>query len=410
MARKKISEWKAKTLVYQDLQIPYSGLSVDSSFDSSILDEDIGYVVKVDGGVKKRMKKGLVGLNRTSQEVKEDIQNFAKEGYKHFIIEPFVPHESSSEKYISIERIRDGLQILYSERGGIDVEETGEEIQKLVVPYFPEYSENSEDQVFMQSDDLKSSISDGLSIPSFMKLLNAFNKYHFSFLEINPLVVENGNFHLLDIAVEVDSAGKFFVHSAWDESDFRTGQIKEKIGEEKNVDVLSQKSQASFNLTVLDPNGSVFMLLSGGGASIVLADEVYNVGFGKMLANYGEYSGNPNAEEVYIYTKNILELLIKSSAEKKILIIGGGVANFTDVSITFKGIIKALDEKKDELERQQVKIFVRRGGPHQEEGLSMMEKFLKKNDLFGLVADQDTSLPKIVTRAIDALKGEVKHL
>ncbi len=208
------------------------------------------------------------------------------------------------------------------------------------------------------------------------KLLNAFNAYHFSFLEINPLLVLDTKYMLLDTAVEVDSAGEFFVHGAWTEKDFRSGIVNEKTDEEKHVDELSHKSQASFNMSVLNSDGAIFMLLSGGGASIVLADEIYNLGFGKQIANYGEYSGNPNAEEVYIYTKNILSLLLKSSSQKKVLLIGGGVANFTDVRITFKGIVKAIDEKKDELQKQGVKVFVRRGGPNQKEGLSVMGKFL----------------------------------
>ncbi len=211
------------------------------------------------------------------------------------------------------------------------------------------------------------------------------------------MVIEDSHFYFLDIAAEVDSAGEFFVHEGWSDVDFRT--VQHKTEEEKNVDMLSQKSQASFMLNILNSNGSIFMLLSGGGASIVLADEVHNLGFGKELANYGEYSGNPNAEEVCVYTENILNLLLKSEASKKILIIGGGVANFTDISTTFKGVIKALDEKKDELLQEGVKVFVRRGGPNQKEGLAVMEKFLRENNLYGLVADQETSLPEIVKRA-----------
>src|SRR5206468_4255377 len=137
----------------------------------------------------------------------------------------------------------------------------------------------------------------------------------------------------LDVAAEVDSAGEFFVHNAWNEEDFRSGQPKKRTDEEVAVTQLAAKSQAAFSLEVLNPNGSISMLLSGGGASIVLADEVYNQGYGKELANYGEYSGNPNAEETYLYTKAVLRLLLQSKAKKKVLIIAGGVANFTDVRI-----------------------------------------------------------------------------
>ena len=57
----------------------------------------------------------------------------------------------------------------------------------------------------------------------------------------------------------------------------------------------------------------------------------------------------------------------------KILLIGGGIANFTDVAETFTGIIQALLEDKDKLIENNVKIFVRRGGPNYQEGLNKMK-------------------------------------
>jgi len=190
------------------------------------------------------------------------------------------------------------------------------------------------------------------------------------------------------------------VDSVWTSHDFVELTGVRKTVEEKAIEELADKSQAAFSYTMLNPNGSVWMLLSGGGASIVLADEVANIGLGKDLANYGEYSGNPNAEETYIYTKNVLSLMLKSNAPKKVLIVGGGVANFTDIRITFKGVIQALDEYKSQLQEQGVKVYVRRGGPKQAEGLSMIKEFLEKNNLYGFVSGPDMVLTDIVARAI----------
>jgi ATP citrate (pro-S)-lyase len=55
-----------------------------------------------------------------------------------------------------------------------------------------------------------------------------------------------------------------------------------------------------------------------------------------------------------------------------VLIIGGGIANFTNVAATFGGIIDALKNYKEGLQRHKVKIFVRRGGPNYQEGLKKM--------------------------------------
>ena len=51
----------------------------------------------------------------------------------------------------------------------------------------------------------------------------------------------------------------------------------------------------------------------------------------------GEYSGGPNEQQTYAYAKTILDLMCKHPHEDgKILIIGGGIANFTNVADTFK--------------------------------------------------------------------------
>jgi len=55
------------------------------------------------------------------------------------------------------------------------------------------------------------------------------------------------------------------------------------------------------------------------------------------LANYGEYIGAPSEQQSYDYARTILGLMTKKKREdRKVLIIGGGIANFTNVATTFK--------------------------------------------------------------------------
>lgn len=394
MARQRITELRAKTILLRELNFPYGGVSLTDSESEAEkikkLDPHKKYVFKVDDGIKKRMKKGLVVLNVTSSQIPKYWEEFKKKGYKNFLVEEYVPHKPQEEKFLSLERTREGLTVYYSASGGIDVEENKDQIKKdiLTSESFPQ-------------------IAKFLSLPEkiLKGMVDAFENFHFSFLEVNPLVVKNGKVYFLDLAVEVDSTAMFFVKDMWSEQDFVTGDAKVKTQEEKAVESLSRKSQAALKLDVLNPDGSVFVLLSGGGASIVIADEVYNLGFGKELGNYGEYSGNPNEDETYIYTKNVLSLLIKSKAPKKILIIGGGVANFTDIRTTFKGVLRAMDEVKEELKDKGVKVFVRRGGPHQEEALRLMEEFLKKEGLYGMVSGPDMVLTEVVKRGLDWIES-----
>jgi succinyl-CoA synthetase beta subunit len=389
MARKRISEFRAKTLLYQELGTQYAGQQINTKQTTySTLNSNKDYVLKVDQGVKGRFKKGLVKLDQTSETIDEAIKELHAKGYSQFLIEEMIFHESSEEQYISIERTRDGYKILFSKTGGIHIEQEQETISETIIPY----GTNNVTIEQLNNDEF------------LYKLLNTFDKYYFSFLEINPFILNTEYPILLDAACEVDSTAEFFVNNAWTEVDYTDNGSKQKTDEEIAVQMLAAKSQAAFSLEVLNPNGSIFMMLSGGGASIVLADEVHNQGYGKELANYGEYSGNPNAQETYIYAKNVLSLLLNSSSTKKILIIAGGVANFTDVRKTFVGVINALDEMKEELQKQQIKVFVRRGGPYQEEGLAYMKEFLEKNDILGLVSGPEMVLTEIVAKAIQSIK------
>jgi ATP-citrate lyase beta-subunit len=298
-------------------------------------------------------------------------------------------HNSNQDKFISLEREREGIVVTYSAIGGINVEENKDHIKRKIF-----------------SLQTAKKINEDLELPAefIQKLIEAFEEYYFSFLEINPLVVVNGDVHILDLAVEVDDAAEFFVKGVWDRKDYIDTSVGKKTEEEKNIEILAQDSPASLKLNVFNPDGGIFLLLSGGGASIALADEVYNQGFGKELANYGEYSGNPNEEETYTYTKNILSLLLKSHATRKVLIIAGGVANFTDIRKTFKGVIRALAEKAQDMRAQHIKVFVRRGGPYQKQGLQHMKEFLEKEELYGYVAGPEMVLTDIVKKAIEQIE------
>lgn len=391
MARVKLSEFKSKEIISTYISGEYKGIPFDgdkdaiSKLDDSI-DPDKSYVVKVDQGVKKRFKQGLVKLDIVGvNSIVDELSDLRKKGFRHFIIEEMIAHVSQDEKYLAFERTSKGIVIYYSNHGGIDIEDHGADVESLL---------------YKDADDAKKvALALGVETEGFIeKLIEAFEIYYFSFLEINPFVVSFKKPFMLDIAAEVDSAAEFFV-DVWSSQDFRFA-THTLTKEEINVAKLSEKSQASFKLDVLNEEGSIFMLLSGGGASVALADEVYNLGEGEKLANYGEYSGNPNEEETYIYTKNILDLLFKSKKENKVLIIGGGVANFTDVRITFRGIIRALEHFKSEINKQKVKIYVRRGGPHQEEGLKSLKDFMEKENIGGEVNGPDLILTDIVRHAL----------
>ncbi len=85
----------------------------------------------------------------------------------------------------------------------------------------------------------------------------------------------------------------------------------------------------------------------------------------------------------------------------KYLLIGGGIANFTDVAKTFTGIIQALDEYKEKLRANKVKIYVRRGGPNYKEGLENMRKLGERIGIPLEVYGPETHMTRIVSLALE---------
>ncbi|OGL35496.1 hypothetical protein A3F05_00015 [Candidatus Saccharibacteria bacterium RIFCSPHIGHO2_12_FULL_47_17] len=391
MARVKLSEFRAKKLIARQLGYDYEGISIDFEDNNSQkavskLPEG-SYVVKVDQATKKRNKLGLVKLNRSKTEILDDVAAMAAKGYRYFLAEPIVKHDTKVERFLALMRTEQGIEIHYSASGGVDIEEHPEDVTKLII------AGGSQKLIKLP----------GLSAERLGQLIELFNKNHMVYLEINPLLIEDSQLTPLDAAVEVDSTAELAVQGAWTGNDVRSSNTQ-KTDSEKAVESLQAISVSALTLRVINPDGKILLMLSGGGASLVVADEFDAHGLSDELINYGEYSGAPNEEELYKYALATIKLLKDSRATKKIIVIAGGVANFTDIAVTFKGIIRAFEKEKDYLKKNDVSVFVRRGGPNQQKGLTMMEDFLIKIGLKHKVHGPDVSIARLVKEVAEEVK------
>lgn len=151
------------------------------------------------------------------------------------------------------------------------------------------------------------------------------------------------------------------------------------------------------------PLSTFLFQVAGGGASVVYADTISDLGFATELANYGEYSGAPSTEHTYEYAKTLIGLMTKDAGmdpRGKIFIIGGSIANFTDVAATFKGLIKAIKAYHDVLKANRVKIWIRRAGPNYQEGLQMMRECSNQTGLGIHIYGPETHITAVVPLAL----------
>ncbi|KAF8198645.1 citrate synthase-like protein [Pholiota molesta] len=403
-------------------------------------------VAKPDQLIKRRGKAGLLALNKTWDEAKPWIAARAGKPQKvesitgtlnNFIVEPFLPHPSNTEYYVCITSAREGDSILFTHEGGVDIGDVDAKALVLNLPVtqpFPSRETIAATLLTHVPAEKKDTLVDFL-----IRLYSVYVDLHFAYLEINPLVVldavKGGEPQVcyLDMAAKLDQTAESICGPKWaiardlsvyerneDEATktaAKGGKVSADRGppmvwpapfgrdltkEEAYIQKLDASTGASLKLTVLNAEGRIWTMVAGGGASVVYSDAIAAHGYADELANYGEYSGAPTEGQTYEYAKTIVDLITRGTPNPKgkILIIGGGIANFTNVAATFKGIIRALKEFKNQLIAHQVKIFVRRGGPNYQEGLKAMRLLGESLGVPIRVFGPDTHITEIVPLAL----------
>ena len=364
-------------------------------------------VVKPDQLFGKRGKHGLIKANATFPEVKKWIKERMNKDttvgkvtdkLTHFIIEPYIPHKE--EYYIAIKSNREGDTIYFSNHGGVDLESVWDTVAEIQINIGEDVNKvNIENKLPKDTPkDKKKMFAD------FIKVLYSFYQdLNYAYFEINPFVVSGKNIVPLDLVARIDDTGHFESSTRWGDLTFPAPFGRKLSKEEEYIKMMDEKSGASLKLTVLNPKGRVWTMVAGGGGSVIYTDTIVDLGYRDELANYGEYSGNPTTDLTYEYAKTILDLMTREKDPKgrpKFLLVGGGIANFTDVAKTFTGITMALKDYKKKLIDTNVKIYVRRGGPNYQEGLRIMKDLGQELGVPVEVYGPETHMTRIVDMAL----------
>ncbi|TRY94159.1 hypothetical protein DNTS_021009 [Danionella cerebrum] len=419
MSAKAISEQTGKEFLYKYIcttaavqnRFHCATVTTETNWDSLVKDhpwlQTERLVVKPDQLIKRRGKLGLVEVDQDLQGVRDWLSTHlmteimvgkTKGVLKNFLIEPFVAHSQEEEFYVCVYTSREGCHILFYHEGGVEVGDVDSKAQRLTVGIDEKLTEEMvTGQLLIHLTDEKKEM-----LASFITgLFNLFEDLHFTYLEINPLVVTSNGVHILDFAAKIDAAADFICKSKWGDVTFPPPFGREAYPEEAYIADLDSKSGASLKLTLLNPRGRIWTMVAGGGASVVYSDTICDLGGVDELANYGEYSGAPSEQQTYDYAKTILSLMTREKhPDGKVLIIGGSIANFTNVAATFKGIVRAIKDYQGPLKEHEVTIFVRRGGPNYQEGLRVMEEIGKTTGIPIHVFGTETHMTAIVGMAL----------
>jgi ATP-citrate lyase beta-subunit len=323
----------------------------------------------------------------------------------HFLVEPFMPHTQEEEYYVSATCVGDNDVIYMSAEGGMEVEEGWDE--KVTEVAFA--ITDTEDEI---AEKIRANVpadvadKDKENFAEFaIGFFKAYRELNFAYLEINPFVMQGNTIELLDMVAKLDDTAGFMMVDEWGDVPYPTPfGMDAKSPEEEAVELADSKTGASLKLTLLKPEARIWTMVAGGGASVVYADTIADFAGIDDLANYGEYSGGPTTGETRFYAETLLDLMTRekdAQGREKILIIGGAIANFTDVAKTFTGIIQAFEVYAEKMKEIGVKIYVRRGGPNYEKGLKDIKEAADRLGLWIDVHGPDTHLTDVVRMALE---------
>jgi len=431
MARRAIREYDAKQLLARCLPDYLTGFSYPGKV--ALVEADTDWealasvhpwlmterlVAKPDQLFGKRGKHGLLGVDLDLQGArawidermhKEVTVGRVTDRLATFLIEPFVPHIQEDEVFVAIRTEREADVLYFSLQGGIEIEENWDSVVQIRVPIL-ETVDAAGIAAKLPAFDGREALAQFL-----VALYRFFVDQAFTYLEINPLaLVRDGDkapiIVPLDFVGQVDDTAAFEAGDAWGDLSFPPAFGMHLTPEEAYIRSLDEKGGSSLKLTVLNPRGRVWPMVAGGGASVIYADTVTDLGFGEELACYGEYSGNPSTDETREYARTLLDLMTREpdpQGRAKFLLIGGGIANFTDVAKTFTGIVDALRDYREKLQENHVRVYVRRGGPNYQEGLAMMRNLGEELGVPVEVYGPETHMTRIVSMAL--VQGEASR-
>jgi succinyl-CoA synthetase beta subunit/citryl-CoA synthetase large subunit len=286
--------------------------------------------------------------------------------------------------------------MLFSDMGGIDIEEVAESHPdhvgrgrfSTVLPF----SEFQAKEVIASVGVTGSRLN--RLVPILTRLAQLFVERDMTLAEINPLgELADGSFVALDAHMEMENEARGRQRDLLDAlgvGDEETRLAREPTAFElagEEVDGQDHRGVAG-NVTEFD--GDLGLVIGAGGGSLTLFDAVR--AHGGRPANYCEIGGNPSVNKAC----GLAKLVLQKPGVDKIAVMMSIVSN-TRVDIVARGVIKAcLELGMDPAEK--IAIF-RIPGAWEDEGYKILERYGVE------YADRSVSMHEAARRAVEKIQG-----
>src|SRR5919201_3383330 len=350
-----------------------------------------------------RMKAGGVQFADTPDEAERHARHvLALEINGHMPRGVLVDPKASVKQEYYAGVVWDGIRkqpvMLFSDMGGIDIEEVAEQhpdhVGRRHFSNILPFSEFAAKEVVSQVGVTGSRLNK--LVPILTRLARLFVEHDMTLAEVNPLgELEHGSFVALDAHMDMENEARPRQKAVLHElgvGDEETRQAREATpfelaGEE--VDAMDHRGVAG-NVTEFD--GNLGLVIGAGGGSLTLFDAVRKYG-GRPANNCG-IGGNPPLPKAC----GLAKLVLEKPGVDKIAVMMSIVSN-TRVDIVARGVVKAcLELGHDPAEK--IAIF-RIPGAWEDESYKILEHYGVE------YADRSVSMHEAARRAVEKIQGGV---
>jgi succinyl-CoA synthetase beta subunit/citryl-CoA synthetase large subunit len=292
--------------------------------------------------------------------------------------------------------IRKRPVILFSDMGGIDIEEVAET--------HPDHVGRGHFSTILPLSEFRAKeviASVGVSgsrlnrlVPIVTRLAQLFLERDMTLAEINPLgELEDGSFVALDAHMEMENEARGRQKDLLDAlgvADEETRLAREPTPFELAGEAVDGQDHRGVAGNVTEFDGDLGLVIGAGGGSLTLFDAVR--AHGGRPANYCEIGGNPSVAKAC----GLAKLVLEKPGVDKIAVMMSIVSN-TRVDIVARGVIKAcLELGYDPAEK--IAIF-RIPGAWEDEGYKILERYGVE------YADRSVSMHEAARRAVEKIQG-----
>jgi succinyl-CoA synthetase beta subunit len=302
------------------------------------------------------------------------------------------------EYYLSVcwDGIRKRPVMLFSDMGGIDIEEVAET--------HPDHVGRGHFSTILPLSDFRAKevvASVGVSgsrlnrlVPILARLAELFLERDMTLAEINPLAErDDGSFVALDAHMEMENEARGRQKDLLDAlgvADEETRLAREPTPFELAGEAVDAQDHRGVAGNVTEFDGDLGLVIGAGGGSLTLFDAVR--AHGGRPANYCEIGGNPSVGKAC----GLAKLVLQKPGVDKIAVMMSIVSN-TRVDIVARGVIRAcLELGMDPAEK--IAIF-RIPGAWEDEGYKILERYGVE------YADRSVSMHEAARRAVEKIQG-----